>query len=380
MKILVLSLPDLKKIYPQRPHQLLKHLSKKHEVIVLSVNAWWLDDKKDEYLDECLKNVTFLYVNRNIHPILQEILMLKGFILQNIRIDDFDLILSFHELIATYFLSVKKNIPVIFDICDDVPRYIGSSPQIPFLLRPLGQKFAEFLFLKNIASCSKITYTLESLKNVYHIPEDKALIVPNGVDSDLFFQTPNIKPQFGFLEDDFIIGFVGFIGYWVDLEFPLRALRILNEMNCNTKMLIVGDGDYLSHFKHLADELHVLDYVIFTGSVPYTYVPKYISCMDVCLLPFKKDEVSNNALPLKLFEYMSCEKPVISSKLNGVINSVGDKVLYASNENELTNLILKLYKDDELRLNLGYSSRNYVLSNYSWGNIISKFESIFQVD
>lgn len=380
MKILVLSLPDLKKIYPQRPHHLLRHLSKTHEITVLSINAWWLDDIKDKYLDECLKNIKILYVNKKWHPILQEIYIMKDFFLKSINVNDFDLIISFHELIVTSFLSKFYCIPSVFDICDDVPKYISSSPQIPFLLRFFSSKVGKYFFLENIESCSKVTYTLESLKTIYNIPENKSFLVPNGVDTELFTQVSNFKQQFGLLEDDFIIGFVGFIGNWVDLEFPLRTLKKLNEMNYKIKMLVVGDGDNLSHFKNVTHELDISNSVIFTGSVPYKDVPNYISCMDICLLPFKKDEVSNNALPLKLFEYMSCEKPVISSKLNGVIRSVNDMILYASNESELEDLVIKLYSDVKLRTNMGAFNRDYIIKNYSWNTINKEFESIINFD
>jgi len=59
MKILITSIVDLKKSQHQtlrkfnqnvqhfgwiRPHQFVKHLSKKHDVTVLSINDWWKGD------------------------------------------------------------------------------------------------------------------------------------------------------------------------------------------------------------------------------------------------------------------------------------------------------------------------------------------------
>src|SRR4030042_1241730 len=78
MRILILSLPDLRKIYPQRPHQFLKHLSKSNEITAFCVDAWWLGTKQDPYLDECLKNVDIRYPSQiRIHPALQSLTMTR---------------------------------------------------------------------------------------------------------------------------------------------------------------------------------------------------------------------------------------------------------------------------------------------------------------
>lgn len=58
------------------------------------------------------------------------------------------------------------------------------------------------------------------------------------------------------------------------------------------------------------------------------------SAMDFCLIPFKRSSISENALLLKLFEYMACEKPIISTELPGIKAVVGNKVMYAANEDE----------------------------------------------
>jgi len=138
----------------------------------------------------------------------------------------------------------------------------------------------------------------------------------------------------------------------------------------------VGGGVGYEKNVELAKEYDLLKNVIFTGTVPYTQVPKYISCMDVCVIPFKFDAVSQNSLPLKLFEYMACEKPVISTKVEGIIESVGDMVLYASNTSEYMSEITKLYNDEELRRRLGSEGRMFVEKNYNWSNITSKLEKI----
>jgi glycosyltransferase involved in cell wall biosynthesis len=143
-------------------------------------------------------------------------------------------------------------------------------------------------------------------------------------------------------------------------------------------MIIAGEEGQLEKNKELAKKYSVYDKVIFTGTIPYLEVPKYMSCMDICLIPFRNDLVSKNSLPLKLFEYMACEKPIISTKLPGVINAVGEIVLYASNASEFTDKILYLYNNEPARQALGIEGRKFVEKDYDWSVICSKLEKILE--
>jgi len=375
MKILVTSLPDLKKIHPQRPHHLFKYLSQKHEVTVLCVNAWWLEEKQDEYLRTSLKNVSIHYISENkLSPVIQEIFAIKS--LKNLGNLDFDIHISLNSLLMSYTVAKKLKVPSLFDICDDIIDWIDSSPQIPTLLKPIGKVVGSFMLKRNIKINERITYSTEFLKSSYSLPENKSVLIPNGVDTNLFYKRngkTKAKERFNISEDVLVLGFVGFLGEWIDLQTVLETIKILQDQ-VKIKLIVVGNGSKFARFKELSKNCGGQENVIFTGDVPYSEVPEYISYMDICLLPF--DVVSQGALPLKLFEYMACEKPVISSPLFGVKNAVGDMIIYASNPDELKQSILKLYHDEELRIELGKRGRGFVKQNFSWDKICRKFEEV----
>ena len=123
----------------------------------------------------------------------------------------------------------------------------------------------------------------------------------------------------------------------MDLEEVFSAAKgVRNEKpEINLRVLIVGEEGGLTKPKILAQKYGISNKVVFSGTVPYNQVPYYISCMNICLIPFKKGAVAENAFPLKLLEYMACGKPVISASLSGIKEAVQDRVNYASKANEL---------------------------------------------
>jgi glycosyltransferase involved in cell wall biosynthesis len=143
-------------------------------------------------------------------------------------------------------------------------------------------------------------------------------------------------------------------------------------------LLIVGGGVGYNEVVRLAKEYSISTDVVFTGTIPYSIVPNYISCMDVGVIPFKLDKVSQDSLPLKLFEYMACETPVIATNVKGVIESVGDLVLYASDSEDYSKKITALYNDEELKRKMGLMGRKFVEENYDWSKVSSDLEKVLR--
>ena len=389
MRILVTSIVDIKKsAHNSRLHQFLKFLSKKHEITVLSINDWWKnswDNKAAEYNDDFEKDFykikNYYFTENKVSPILQEIYSIKSVnnLLKKIGYHDFDVHFNYNTLISGYVVARKmKSVGVntIYDLADDLPEMIRTSPQINYLLRPVGGFVGDVAVKKNISISEKVSYTTDSLKDSCGMPQDKSELIPNGVDTELFKNCPLdvIKNELG-INNSFIVGYVGVLREWIDFEPLFVAVEQLSK-KFDIKLLVVGGGVGYEETIELAKKNGLSNNVIFTGTVPYSKVPRYISCMDVCTIPFKPNAVSQNSLPLKLFEYMACEIPVISTKVEGIRETVQNRVLYASNSEDYKDKIIELHNDEKLRQNMGSEGRKFVEKNYNWSSITSKLENI----
>lgn len=375
MRILVVSLPDLKKIPPQRPHYLLTELSKEHDITVLSVNAWWLDEKKDS--KAMLKDIYYFYItNKKLHPVIQEIYGILKY--KKFNINEFDVLINFNSLLLGYFMS-KKMISaekkVVFDICDDIPETIYNSQRIPSVLKPLARVISRFAMKRNVEIATALTYVTRSLKKTYNFPEYKSKKVPNGVNVSAFtYQLNDFKEQLG-LKEKFVIGHLGVLSEWVNLELAFHVIKEICKEYFNIKMIIIGTGEKYEYFKKLVRQLEISENVIFAGFVPEKELLKYLLSTDVCLICRTTTQDSQNSFPLKLLQYMACGKPIISMPLAGVKEVAGNNIMYASTPGELKEKIIQLYNNPKLRKRM--SKRNLTIAKrYDWNIIFKEFKKI----
>ena len=103
-----------------------------------------------------------------------------------------------------------------------------------------------------------------------------------------------------------IIGYYGAIAEWFDLDL-VEAIAARFADCC---ILLIGDDTVQAkaRFAHLPN-------VVMTGEVAYAQLPKYLHAFDVCLLPFKVIPLTLATNPVKVYEYLSAGKPVVSVDL-----------------------------------------------------------------
>ena len=77
-------------------------------------------------------------------------------------------------------------------------------------------------------------------------------------------------------------------------------------------LVLIGQLDLYSQ-PDKADVLRDLPNVQWTGRLPVTALPPAIASLDVCLLPYERNEWTANIDSLKLYEYLACGRPVVST-------------------------------------------------------------------
>jgi glycosyltransferase involved in cell wall biosynthesis len=104
-----------------------------------------------------------------------------------------------------------------------------------------------------------------------------------------------------------VIGFFGLVADWVDQEAIIATAKAHPEGS----VVIIGKTtpDCDDSALRAVPNIHML------GRKPYADLPGYCKAFDVALMPFKVSELTLNANPLKVREYLAAGVPVVSSDL-----------------------------------------------------------------
>lgn len=210
------------------------------------------------------------------------------------------------------------------------------------------------------------------LINDYKVPEDKIVVLENGANTELFvpLNIHSVKKELGLDDKLRYVCYCGNFFEWQGLEYLIRCIPMVVKMCPDTYILLVGDGELKNKLIKIATDLNVIDRIIFAGMVPYKKVPLYINACDVCVTP--KIPLVSGYSPLKLCEYLACEKPVVASNISGleILEKYNMGILVPpEDEVGLAQAIIKLLKNDDLRSTLGKNGRRYVVENRSWEKV-----------
>jgi glycosyltransferase involved in cell wall biosynthesis len=101
-----------------------------------------------------------------------------------------------------------------------------------------------------------------------------------------------------------VVGFHGWIQYWIDFDLIAYAARSHPEWS----FALIGPIEPLAR----VDKVRGLANVHFLGKQPYEHMPEFLAGFDVCINPFVLGELADAVSPIKLYEYLASGKPVVS--------------------------------------------------------------------
>lgn len=212
------------------------------------------------------------------------------------------------------------------------------------------------------------------------IPECKIEFIGNAVDLENYVNLPNkgnFRKKYSITPQEKLILYLGQIHPIKGLELLLDAFNELLDEHVDFKLVLVGpNSGNLLELKKKAQDMHIVDKVLFTGPIyGIKKLEAYIDA-DIYVLPSLYETFPNTVL-----ESAACGTPIIITENCGLSttfkkNNLG--LVVKSNVKDLKNAIFKLLNDEKLKSELSLNAHKWVFENYSWEEVSLKFEKLYK--
>lgn len=224
----------------------------------------------------------------------------------------------------------------------------------------------------------------QHLIQTWAVDPEKIVVVPNGVDIELFtatfYDSQAVRAQLG-LRNQPVVMFVGGFQPWHGLENLVESFAQVVCLVPEAILLLVGDGPVRSAIEQKSAELGLADRVIITGFISHDRIPEMLAIADVVTAPYPRLPEEMWFSPLKLYEYMAAGKAIVASKEGQISDVIQDGctglLVEADDVEELAQALVKLLEAPAERERLGQNARRQAVEQHSWEQYIRRLEEIY---
>jgi glycosyltransferase involved in cell wall biosynthesis len=227
-----------------------------------------------------------------------------------------------------------------------------------------------------VICCSE--YMKGEVKFVFQVPDDKLVIIPNGVDPANYIQkNNNISRNNYAAPDEKIIFYVGRLVREKGVQVLLDAAPMILSRVPNTKFVIAGKGPYLKELQDQAKRMGIGNRVYFTGYIDdYTRNSLY-SWSNVAVFPSLYEPFGIVAL-----EAMAARTPVVVSDTGGlseiVMHNIDGLKAYPGNPRSLADMILTILLNPGPAQQLQQNAYQKIKQRFNWQDIAAKTLDVYQ--
>lgn len=286
--------------------------------------------------------------------------------------------------ISAIIVSKLKSVPFIFEVRDLWPESAVATGVLnnKFLLNILyWLEYKLYKFSKKI-----VVLTPAFKKNIEtRFPEfiGKIEIITNGADFSIMrkeCKRNEIREKLGW-GDKKVFTYLGAHGVANDLMQVVEAAKAFGNES-QVHFVLIGDGMQKKLLKEKAKEYQLIN-IEFIDSVPKHEVVDYINASDVCMAILKKTDTFKTVYPNKVFDYMSCKKPVFVT-IDGITRDLIHEAncgLYAEPENleEFKKIVDNfLNMNNEELQNFGENGYSYVKEKFDREKLAERYIEIIK--
>ena len=222
-------------------------------------------------------------------------------------------------------------------------------------------------------------YMIQHVKWVFGLPTDKLVMVPNGVNTDVYDDVKNNLKDFRknfALPEEKIILYVGRLVYEKGIHVLINAApKILDKVDA--KFIIVGSGYMKEQLLNIVRSMGLEHKVLFEGFLDEQTLLKLQKCADVSVVPSLFEPFGIVAL-----EAMAAKSAIVVSDTGGLSEIVEHDVtgvkVYPNNPDSLAWGITKILLDENYRNRIRENAYKEVQEKYDWEKIATQTKRIYE--
>ena len=250
---------------------------------------------------------------------------------------DIDVLIT-HLIIVNLFalLISPRKIKIYFEIHS----FLESSRVRMFVKK---QMFKWMFRFKNEGFFVLSVHAREYLKKSFSIKSDKIHFLPNGRINESL-RIPNR------IRKDFTLAYIGTFYTWQGCQVIADLMESIFMISNSIKVILIGDGEYYSRFKELS-KVRYYDRLVVTGMLSHDEIEKYITDIDLLIVPRPSTLETETAIPLKIFDGYKYNRPVLFSSVGGLVEVLENDPIYVydhRNPKSLLELIENVFNERSL--------------------------------
>jgi colanic acid biosynthesis glycosyl transferase WcaI len=282
--------------------------------------------------------------------------------------------------LPAYLFSRLWRVPFVLNVADLWP---DSVIEKGFLREGLAMRILTALERWSYRKSAYVNAMTEAMRSTLlgdkHVPADKVLFFPNGVDTTMYRPQPAdfvLKERLG-LSGKKIILYAGTQGHAHALEYVLCAAKLL-ESHPDIHFLFLGSGSVRQKLEELHQRLDLRN-VTFMDPIPLEQLPAYLSIAECGLSSLRNLPLFNGARPAKVFPILASGKPLIfvgrGEGANLIAAANAGIVVTPADPEALKAAVVRLVENPQLGAELGRNGRRYVEDNLQWSKLVRDWMS-----
>lgn len=222
-----------------------------------------------------------------------------------------------------------------------------------------------------------VTATLREELIGYKVAKERIVFIPNAIVTTDFAKgvvTSELRQQLAIPPQAFVVGAVGRLAREKGYDTLIRSAAQVVRQHPQTYFVIVGEGAQKEELQQLIVSLNLQNNVILPGY--FSDIRHVFAILDLYVLSSLKE-----GLPNVVLEAMAMEVPIITTPVDGVVNTVQDRehAIYTpvGDEETMAQNILHVIGDEQLRRKLQKNARTMVEERFCFIERMRNMEKIY---